>query len=360
MAASPTAAITSSEALGAGASASATPAPVSVFYITVKPLTDTFTPPASCGEMHLTQLSSPGYQIWLNEPQPVTQSHFGDCYPPGYIDGYTSVCDISNSTVSLHVPQGLCCSMIIAGGPAVINASSSIAPMFSPLVCPESWTTARTWANGYIACCASDFLFHPPETTIDENRPAYGGTCYSSFQAGQTVKVTAYDNASVTATADWVASGTTDQAYAHPIDGFQVASVVSSPSSSHLSGGAIAGAVIGSIAGLLLILLAVLFVARRRQQRKNQAESFDNKDGNDGNDGNGQFQQQQQTEWTKELPTSPSTGYVQSPHYTTTGTFDPRDSPYAAAPRYELATQEPGELDSGWAGRELESGNENR
>lgn len=87
MASSSTATVTS--AAGSSSAATTTPA-LSVLYVTVKPLTDTFTPPASCGEMHLTQLSSPGYQIWLNEPQPVTQSQFGDCYPPGFIDGYTS------------------------------------------------------------------------------------------------------------------------------------------------------------------------------------------------------------------------------------------------------------------------------
>ncbi|KAI4861602.1 hypothetical protein F4820DRAFT_56007 [Hypoxylon rubiginosum] len=249
--------------------------------------------------------------------------------------------------------------------------------MFSPLVCPEGWTTAKTWTNGYIACCASGFLLHPPDTTIDKNRPAYGGTCYSNFAASQTVKVTAYDSAGVTATVDWVASGTTDQAYAHPIDGFQLAavtsadsqnsasgiqtpsstsSVIASSSSSNLSGGGIAGAVIGSVAGLVLILLAVLFMARRYQRRKNLGPSFV--------DNGGQFSQQHQNEWNKEPPAlaSPSTGYLQSPYYApTTGTFDSRSPPYSTShptPRYELGTQEPGELDSGWAGRELEAGYE--
>lgn len=78
----------------------------------------------------------------------------------------------------------------------------------------------------------SGFLFHPPDTTVDENRPGYGGTCYSNFEADQTVKVTVYNSASVTATIDWVASGTTDQAYAHPIDGYQLAVATSTSSSS--------------------------------------------------------------------------------------------------------------------------------
>ncbi len=67
----------------------------------------------------------------------------------------------------------------------------------------------------------SGFLFHPPATTADADRPAYGGTCYSNFQVGETFKVTAYDSAGVTATVSWVATATNDQVYAHPIDGFQ-------------------------------------------------------------------------------------------------------------------------------------------
>lgn len=66
----------------------------------------------------------------------------------------------------------------------------------------------------------SGFQLHLPDEPVDTNRPAYGGTCYSNFQVGQTATVTAYDSASVTATVEWVASATNDQAYAHPIDGF--------------------------------------------------------------------------------------------------------------------------------------------
>ncbi|KAG4218792.1 hypothetical protein PC116_g32728 [Phytophthora cactorum] len=79
---------------------------VSVLTLTQKELTTTFTPPSSCAEMHLTQLSSPGYQIWLNEPQPVPNSKFGDCYPPGYINGYTSVCDKPHSSSAMLYLRG--------------------------------------------------------------------------------------------------------------------------------------------------------------------------------------------------------------------------------------------------------------
>lgn len=283
---------------------------ISVLTLTVKPLTTTFTPPSSCGEMHLTQLSSPGYQIWLNEPQPVPNSKFGDCYPSGFIEGYTSI----------------------------TNASSSVAPLFSPLVCPEGWTTAKAWTNGYIACCASGFLLHPPDTTVDSNRPAYGGTCYSNFVAGQTVTVTGYDSAGVTGTAPWVASATTDQAYAHPIDGFQVVS--DDQISIRLSGGAIAGIVIGILAFIALLFLLLFFLRRYRQKKiqQSQVDAY-----------HIQQQASQQEYLSKELPTSPSTGYLQSPIVHGTG-----PPSYTTEQPHELANQETHELDSGFMGRELE------
>ncbi|KAI1451893.1 hypothetical protein F4805DRAFT_473005 [Annulohypoxylon moriforme] len=270
---------------------------ISVLTLTVKPLTTTFTPPSSCGEMRLTQLSSPGYQLWLNEPQPIS------------------------------------------------NSSSSVAPLFSPLVCPKGWTAAKTWTNGYIACCASGFLLHPPDTTVDPNRPAYGGTCYSNFQVGQTAEVTAYDSASVTATAEWVASATNDQAYAHPIDGFQEVSD-DSTSPAGLSGGAIAGIVVGSVVGLIIILLALLFLLQRYRRKKAQRSPNDFH----------QFQQRnQQEQLSKELATSPSTGYIQSPYDSTGGTLRGASPPsYAFDQRHELGVQETHELDSGFMGRELE------
>ncbi|KAI1653229.1 hypothetical protein F4813DRAFT_400257 [Daldinia decipiens] len=297
---------------------------ISVLTLTEKELTTTFTPPASCLEVHLTQLSSPGYELWLNEPQPVPNSKFGDCYPSGYINGYTSVCD-----------------------QPIQNASSSIAPMFSPLVCPEGWNAARTWSNGYIACCASGFQLHLPDKTVDTNRPAYGGTCYSNFQAGQIATVTAYDNASLTATVEWVASATTDQAYAHPIDGFALST---DSNSTGLSGGAIAGIVIGVLVVVIAILVGLLFFLRRYRQKRQQQAPFD------------EFQQAQprqelpQEQYSNKEPlVSPSTGYTQSPYTATAGIYEGPTPPYRPAEHYELDSQTPNELDSGWAGGELEN-----
>lgn len=94
---------------------------------TVQALTTEFVAPSTCYSMQLTMLSSPGYFIWLNEPQPVPGTLYPDCYPSQFIDGYSSV----------------------------YNASSSIAPMMSPLVAPENWITAKEMDDGYIALCPS-------------------------------------------------------------------------------------------------------------------------------------------------------------------------------------------------------------
>lgn len=65
------------------------------------------------------------------------------------------------------------------------------------------------------------YQLHNPDVLVDNTRSAYGGTCYSDLSSGQTLTVTGYDTASVTATFTWVASVTNAQVYAHPIDGYQ-------------------------------------------------------------------------------------------------------------------------------------------
>jgi hypothetical protein len=111
---------------------------VQVLTITVAALPTTFTPPSECDRHHLTLLPSPVNQIWVNEPQPVAGTKIGDCYPEDFADGYTSL-------------EG---------------SSSSIAPMFRPLVCPRGWETARTWESGYIACCLSYVSSLSPSTGV--------------------------------------------------------------------------------------------------------------------------------------------------------------------------------------------------
>ncbi|KAI0162681.1 hypothetical protein BJ166DRAFT_274414 [Pestalotiopsis sp. NC0098] len=239
---------------------------------TVQALTTTFSAPTTCFSMQLTQLSSPGYEIWLNEPQPVPGTIYPDCYPTQFIDDYTSIG----------------------------NASSSIAPMMSPLVAPENWITAYQQDDGYIALCPSGFLIHMPDEPTDTNRPAYGATCYSDFTAGHTVTVSGYDTQGFTGTGLF-SPKSTDQAFAHVIEGKKLTSSVtdatttaasstatgqttaasatstgstdSSSSSSSVSGGTIAGAVVGSIAGLALIAAALFFLLRRRKGQPGAAST---------------------------------------------------------------------------------------
>ncbi|KAK1963271.1 hypothetical protein LY78DRAFT_705268 [Colletotrichum sublineola] len=131
-------------------------------------------------------------KIWINEPVPLPNQTISSCYPTEWLGGYESA----------------------------MSQSSSIAPYMSPLVCPDGWNTeTSTWTNGYIACCASGFTFAAPSSTLDVDRPAYGGTCYSNFELGQTATVTVYNNQELSTTIAWAASTTPAQAYAHPIDG---------------------------------------------------------------------------------------------------------------------------------------------
>lgn len=65
----------------------------------------------------------------------------------------------------------------------------------------------------------SGFTLAPPSSTIDSDRPAYGGTCYSGFDLGAVATVTVYNTSALSTTELWTASTTPAQAYAHPIDG---------------------------------------------------------------------------------------------------------------------------------------------
>ncbi|KAF7556737.1 hypothetical protein G7Z17_g1250 [Cylindrodendrum hubeiense] len=239
---------------------------VLIVTIAVVPLTTTFKPPASCTQGRLSQLASPGYEIWINEPEPAYGEKVTDCYPSQYIGRYTSLA----------------------------NESSSIAPLMSPLVCPEGWVTAKQWTNAYIACCASGYNLAPPSVTSDSDRPAYGGTCYSNFKSGQTATVTAYDNENVTATVKWIASSSADQAYGHVIDGFALdllatatstttssetasetasetpSQAASTEDSSSITGGAIAGIVIGCLLGVGAAAFAAFWFYRRRRRQQPQ------------------------------------------------------------------------------------------
>ncbi|KAI1489614.1 hypothetical protein F5X96DRAFT_640078 [Biscogniauxia mediterranea] len=239
------------------------------------PLTTTFIPPDDCNNGQLTMLSSPGYFIWLNEPVPVSESTFSSCYPSEFMKEYQTY-HINPTTVGSRVP------------------------LMSPLICPFGWETLTSIDN-YIACCPTNFLLSPPETTMDANRPAYGGTCYSDWTLGQTASVSAFGSSSYIGMTLASAKTVPFQVYAHVIDGIVATATQqthtsssgsdatststststdaaadatadastdasASSNSSTLSGGAVAGIVIGSLAGCaIIIIIASFFIIRRRK-----------------------------------------------------------------------------------------------
>ncbi|KAF2849009.1 hypothetical protein T440DRAFT_400135, partial [Plenodomus tracheiphilus IPT5] len=243
-------------------------------------LSTTFTPAASCTSNKLTLLPPPGFFIWANEPVP-NGNTMTNCYPPEFLASYTSVTSK--------------------------KFGSSIVPVMSPLVCPANFCTVRVTDDNYIACCPSGYSFADPATPSIRDRPYYGGTCYSDFSLSQTVTVTKYDAEGRTYVEPWVETTTTDQAFAHPIDGFAPtfpklgcpggvtsssvslsvsgstaisSSSISSTStaigtnssrkSSKASSGTIAGAVVGSLAGLVAIVAIIFFLLRRRRQQRSE------------------------------------------------------------------------------------------
>ena len=90
-------------------------------------LTTKFTPPPSCTQGHVTMLMSAAYQVWLNEPRPVPNTTFSDCYPPQFMTSFLA------------------------------SVSKTVLPAFSPLVCPDNYFTIYnqtvTSRPLYVACC---------------------------------------------------------------------------------------------------------------------------------------------------------------------------------------------------------------
>ncbi|KAK8225652.1 hypothetical protein HDK77DRAFT_487722 [Phyllosticta capitalensis] len=236
-------------------------------------ITTTFTPPSACTSSHLTMVSN--FYVWINEPMPVPGSTFSSCYPTQWIADYSSVS----------------------------GSLSSIAPLVTPLVCPVGWDTATSVStgdfSGYFACCPSEYDLTPPDTAVDTDRPFYGGTCFSSFTAGNTYTMTKYDSTALSGNVT-VTFTNGDAAYGHPIDGWVAGAAISRTTStaaggsssgsvaasatggassssssaatggdggsSGLSGGAIAGIVIGCVAGVALLGLAAWAILRRHHK----------------------------------------------------------------------------------------------
>ncbi|KAF2709028.1 hypothetical protein K504DRAFT_468246 [Pleomassaria siparia CBS 279.74] len=247
-------------------------------------LSTTFTPPATCAENRLSMLPPPGYFIWANEPVPASGVTSSACYPSEFIKAYKSV----------------------SSG----DVGSSIVPAMSPLVCPSNYCVQFAGDGQYMACCPSGYLFQSPTKTVDSDRPAYGGTCYSQFTTGIDYSVTQFNTAGSTNLTPFSATAMGANAYAHPIDGFapdsvtpivgcqtpvglssvftssasaSSASSVSSASSSsatpsttaeaapatqRTSTATIAGASVAAVAGLAGIVFLVWFILRYLRQRK--------------------------------------------------------------------------------------------
>ncbi|KAJ8131425.1 hypothetical protein O1611_g2201 [Lasiodiplodia mahajangana] len=224
------------------------------------PLTTTFIPPESCNEDQLTMLSPPGYFIWLNEPVPVPGTTVSDCYPPEFMEYYTTY----------HV------------NPTTVG---SLVPLMSPLICPFGWQVVSK-KGSYEACCPVGYDLTPPQTALDPDRPAYGGTCYSQWPLSSSAYVEVFGSASASGSILVTASTSGFANYAHVIDGIAVLSTVQSGSSStqtssesiqsespghtSLAPGAIAGIVIGAVAAISLLVGGFYLFSRRHRQRSGQ------------------------------------------------------------------------------------------
>ncbi|KAI0147535.1 hypothetical protein GGR57DRAFT_254937 [Xylariaceae sp. FL1272] len=225
-------------------------------------LTTTFIPPDTCNQGQLTMLSSPGFFIWLNEPIPVPEKTISDCYPTEFMQYYTTY--RSDATFV-----------------------GSRVPLMSPLVCPFGWQVASQSAD-YQACCPDGYELTPPETTLDPNRPAYGGTCFSQWPSSSTAHVIAYGPSKETGTILVQSTLSGFANYAHVIDGIAMKTASSDSStkttssdssissqtnaadssSNTLSSGAVAGIVVALVVVVLGIIsfAAFLFLRRRRQR----------------------------------------------------------------------------------------------
>jgi hypothetical protein len=227
------------------------------------PLTTVFTPHVSCNQNRLTMLSSPGYFIWLNEPVPVPGTTISDCYPPEFMKYYTTYL-VNPMTIG------------------------SLVPLMSPLVCPFGWQVVSKRGD-YQACCPSGYDFTPPQTTLDPNRPAYGGTCYSEWHLSSSTYVEVYGSTSSSGSKLVTASTSGFANYAHVIDGIAVPTLseassttsssqsssktsvgpgnIGDPTHTVLSPGAIAGIVVGVVVATGLFTVGAYLLIRYRRQR---------------------------------------------------------------------------------------------
>ncbi|KAF8851781.1 hypothetical protein BDZ45DRAFT_750278 [Acephala macrosclerotiorum] len=239
-------------------------------------ITTTFTAPTACAQSvgGLTMLQDDQFRIWLNHPLPVPGTTITSCYPDEFASSF----------------------LLQTGG--VSQAA------FSPLVCPDGYTTQGPYTSNYIACCPSGWdlavASNPPS-----NRPAFGGTCFSNI-FNVPIRITSYNTESIEASSIFTATDSQAQAFAFPYEGFALGvAVVASTTptsgsqatgtstsssatassdsseagiiSSKSNTGAVAGAIIGSILAALLLTGAVYLMINYRRKRmsgQNQGGQF--------------------------------------------------------------------------------------
>ncbi|KAE9377364.1 hypothetical protein N431DRAFT_436593 [Stipitochalara longipes BDJ] len=203
-------------------------------------------------------LENDEFRIWLNAPVPVPGTTISSCYPHQFMSSF----------------------LLQTGG-------ISQAP-FEPLVCPEGYTTQGPFTSNYIACCPSGWDGFAPAASPPPKRPAFGGTCFKNIY-NVPIQITSYDKSAIKASSIFTATGTSDQAFAYPYEGFAlgVAVLASTTGSSQaaasekastpfqetdagsggMTHGAVAGLVLGCIITVLLLVALVVFALNYRHKR---------------------------------------------------------------------------------------------
>jgi hypothetical protein len=126
-----------------------------------------------------------------------------------------------------------------------------------------------------------------PASNPPSDRPAFGGTCFTNI-FNVPIRVTSYDSESIKASSIFTATGSLDQAFAFPYEGFalgaavvasttptgSIATSTSSSTSSQADNarptnntGSIVGAIIGSILAALLFTGVIAFMLDYRRKR---------------------------------------------------------------------------------------------
>jgi hypothetical protein len=128
-----------------------------------------------------------------------------------------------------------------------------------------------------------------PASDAPPDRPAFGGTCFTNIY-NVPIQITSYDESAIKASSIFTATGTSDQAFAYPYEGFALgvavlasttqssqaaatSTIVSTPfdetdaGSGGMSHGAIAGLVLGCISSVLFLVALVMFALNYRHKR---------------------------------------------------------------------------------------------